>query len=536
MPSEPARGSATPICGRRGVFWAALLLVAGAAIFGAPRSVVAQPGEASVFVNQAIIAYEDKAYENALAALGKALQFDPGNVDALYYTGLVYVATGQLDRASEALETALRREPSDLAIQFQLGAVYFAQEKYNEAKPLLERVFAAKPRVDNLGYYVGFLRYRSKDYQGALRAFRAGTSTDPNIQQLTHFYAGLALGVLGLPEQATAELDDVLRLQPGSRLTGPAERLLGAVTAAREGERRFHAEIRIGGFYDTNVPVLPSASGDPIVTALNTQQKTSLGELGSLRLDYSFLRKGPWEATGTFSVFGTYNNDLPRFNIFDVLGGVGGTYRGIVNGTPYQVGLQYTYDYVMLGGDEFLQRNTVVPSVAVSWNSWNLTAAQLRYQSKQFANQEALPSSENRSGPNYMAGFVHLFRFAEDKHLLKVGYQFDYEDTHGSDYQYTGNRFIAGAQYTLPWWTIRLNGDFDVHLRDYLHKHQIFPVTNPGTVKRFDTEYNFVFTATLPLPYSLSLSAVYQGDWNNSNIDVYTYTRNVGTLLMTWKY
>ncbi len=230
----------------------------------------AQQGEASVFVARGILAYEEQHYEDALASLREALQIDPNNIDALYYTGLANIGLKRFDQAVEALEQARKHEPRDESILFQLGALYFGLEQYDRAQPLLEEVFARNPRLDSLGYYVGFMRYRQKDYQGALRAFRAGASADPNIQQLTRFYSGLALGVLGLPEQAAAELDEALKLQPASPLTGPAERLRGAVVAARERERRFRADLRLGFFYDDNVRVNPEQGDDPIVGSLRS--------------------------------------------------------------------------------------------------------------------------------------------------------------------------------------------------------------------------------------------------------------------------
>src|SRR5215472_7701232 len=70
------------------------------------RPVCAQPGEASVFVARAIVAYQDKQYDEALAALQEALRLDPNNVDALYYSGLVYIQTARPDQAAVALEAA----------------------------------------------------------------------------------------------------------------------------------------------------------------------------------------------------------------------------------------------------------------------------------------------------------------------------------------------------------------------------------------------------------------------------------------------
>src|SRR2546430_14574464 len=104
------------------------------------------------------------------------------------------------------------------------------------SEPLFERVFKADPTMDGLAHYVGFIRYRKKDYRGALEAFRRGRTTDPQLQQLTKFYTGLSLAVLGLPAQASAEVEQALKLAPGSPLTGPAERLRDTIkTAAQAG-------------------------------------------------------------------------------------------------------------------------------------------------------------------------------------------------------------------------------------------------------------------------------------------------------------
>src|SRR5262249_35145622 len=151
------------------------------------------------------------------------------------------------------LERARTRSPRDESIAFQLALAYFAQQQYERAKPLLEAVFAVDPTLDGLGYYVGFVRYRDKDYRGALAAFRAGRSSDPEIQQLTRFYSALALGSLGLPAEAAAEVEQALKLAPGSALTGPAERLRDTIAAARPKDRRLSADARVGISWDSNV-------------------------------------------------------------------------------------------------------------------------------------------------------------------------------------------------------------------------------------------------------------------------------------------
>ena len=99
---------------------------------------------------------------------------------------------------------------------------------------------------------------------------------------------------------------------------------------------------------------------------------------------------------------------------------------------------------------------------------------------------------EDRDARNWMVGLTHVFRFAQDKHYIRVGYQFDYEKADGRNYTYAGNRFLAGGQYTLPWGSTRLKYDFDLHQRHYLHANTLLPVVNPGTREREDSEQNHV--------------------------------------------
>src|SRR5262245_14189450 len=514
-----------------------LVLLACAALCAALAPMArAQTPEADVFVAKAIVAYGEKRYEDALADLSEALRLDPANIDALYYTGLVNIALGRYDAAVDALERARRERPGDLSVAFQLGVLYFGMGRYEEAQPLLEEVFRIEPGLDGLGYYVGFLRYRQKDYQGALRAFRAARTTDPEIAQLTRFYSGLALGVLGLPREATAELDEALRLAPTSPLTGPAERLRGSLVATTDEQRRFRAQVRVGVLYDTNVAVIPNVTSDPLVRQLQGQQTKSPGELGAVRLDYAFLRHGGFEAVATLSVFGIAYNQASDFSLFNPLGAVGVTYRGSAGALPYQASLQYAYDYFQLGSNPFVQRNTIVPSLAVLLNAWNLSLLEARIQTEQFFDQGSIPPQDNRNGTDYMVGLSHVMQFLDGKLQTRLGYQFDWDDTRGTNYQYVGNRVIAGASYNLPWLGITVSDNFDVWLRNYLHINAVFPITAPGTVERFDTQYTNVLSIGMHMRQGLSQSIDWLYNTHASHIDVFAYKRNVVSLIMTWTY
>lgn len=528
-----------------------LCLATACLLAGSVAPAVAQQSEADVFVAQAILAYDARKYDEALALLKDALALDPKNVEALYYTGLVLMAQQRTEQAAEVLERARALAPRDVSILFLLGVAYFALERYDQAEGPLTPVFNERPQTEGIGYYVGLIRYRKKDYQGALRAFRAETSKNPNIQQLVRFYSGLTLAILGLPEQAVAEVDAALRLQTGSALTGPAERIRDSLASARDSERRLRADVRVGFLYDSNVAVIPQPSHDPTAESLRRRKTATTGELAALRLEYAWLRTGPWESTVAYSFFQTYNNRLPDFNVQNHLVAGALSYRAAIGSMPYQVGTQYSWDYLSLGNDDFLQRHTATVFGTLVENQRNLTTVLGRFQNKDFYATPGQLEDEDRDARNWMIGLTHVFRFAQDKHYIRVGYQFDYEKADGRNFTYAGNRFLAGGQYTLPWGSTRLKYDFDLHERHYRHANTLLPVVNPSSREREDFEQNHVVRVEQVLaanigpaaigcaptaPCPLTLAAEYQRTVSDSNLPVYSYNRNVWSLTLSWQY
>jgi hypothetical protein len=294
--------------------------------------------------------------------------------------------------------------------------------------------------------------------------------------------------------------------------------------------------VRVGVFYDSNPAVVPEAVDDPTVRNLRQGSGDTFGEGGSLRLDYSVIRTPTFDATISYSLFGKFNNSQTEFNVVDHLAGVTLAYGGTAWSTPYLLQLPYAFDYLTLGGDAFVRRHTVTPTATLLENAANLTALQLQVQRKDFEEPSSLPADERRSGTNLAGGLTHVFRFEGDKHYVKLGYQADVDDTDGRNYRYVGHRLLGGFQYTFPWRGLRFRYDLDVHFRGYRNTNTLFPTEAPGTVKRSDTELNHTLGLWLPLPHNLALSAELLFTRNDSNIDVFTYDRQVLGLSLVWTY
>ena len=526
----------------------AALLVAVSLLAVVPRPVAAQTTEADLFVAQAVLDFDDKRYDEALIGLRRALEIEPDHLEALYYTALVRMAQGKPDEAVAPLQRARQKAPADSAITFQLGLAYFAQQRYDLAQPLLEEVFKAQPTLDGLGYYVGFMRYRAKDYRGARDAFKAGRANDPRLQQLTKFYSGLTLAALGLPVEAAAEVDQALSLIPGSALTGPAERLRDQIASSkRERGRLFNVDLRVGAVYDTNVPVIPdSDNNEPLVPILRQAKQDSPGWLASARFSYNWLDREHWSSYVSYQFYATLYSDLSKFNLTDHVFSTALNYKTPVYGMFLQTGISYDFDALFLDQKEFIQRNSGSLSASLVESERNLTQVFARFQDKKFFQTSDTIKDERRSGENYMAGFIHLFRFAQDRHYIKLGYQWDWDDTEGRNYEYVGNRLIAGAQYTLPWGAVRLKYDVDVHFTDYRNKDTIFPSLAPGIRWRYDEEVTHSARVEVPLAglfkggpewtKSFTLSADWLGTYVHSNVAIFKYARSFYTTSINWSY
>jgi len=524
--------------------WTALLLLVTTLLLkiGYPSSASAQvPTEARVYVDRAVIAYEEKQFDEALKELQEALRIDPGSIDAYYYLGLVYVALNRISDAQAMLEKARQLRPTDVDVAFQLGVLYFNLEQYEKAEPILRQAHRAEPNRPNLGYYIGFIEYRKKNYREAIELLRASVPSDENFAQLARFYAGLAMSALGFPGEARAEIEEALRLQPVSPLTVPAQRFGEVLERAAERERFFRGELRLGVYYDTNVPVVPNSSSDVLAQALREQQKKrkSEGELASLNLSYTWFRTLDWEAIVSYRFLQTYNNHLTEFNAQSHTPTVGMSYRGAILDMAYHTGLQYTYDFITLGNKRFTQRWIFNPYLTLAENPWNLTTLQFRYQVKDFFNDRKVVRREVRDAKNYMTGPVHFLLFEQSRHYLKWGYQYDAELAEGENWRYWGNRLLTGGQYTLPWGNVRLRYDLDFHWRFHKRKHSLIPVTATSTKRRRDREpvhlvsvaKDFIFKSQ-----NFTVSLDYLFDDNTSNLKPFDYNRHVVTTSLTWRF
>src|ERR1044071_6320509 len=185
-------------CVAAGFFFSVFFLLTSlAAAAEPPRSMSEDALHSGVFVDRAVVAYSDGRYE-----------------DALYYQGLTYAALTRNAEAYAALERAKQLRPSDIDVAFQLGVLHYGDKQYDKAEPYLREVYRANPKHPNIGYYLGVIEFNKQNFREALNYFKGDVPSDPEFEQLNRFYTALTLTRLGATAEAKAEVDLAIRAQP----------------------------------------------------------------------------------------------------------------------------------------------------------------------------------------------------------------------------------------------------------------------------------------------------------------------------------
>lgn len=491
-----------------------------------------------VFVDRGILEYDEGNYEEALNNFMQALDRAPEDATVRYYIGLTLMA---LDRPGEAivhLEKARTLEPDELDVAFAIGVAYFRLEDYEAAYPHFRVVHTQQPSRENLGFYLGQIHFRRQEYEQALAYFENNRSGTIEFQQLTRYYIGLAQHHLGRIAEATEALSAAMSLQPASPLALTTRKFLEAVAPVREA-RPFRLEVRTGVQYDTNVRVAPTEN----LLDLRGPRRHSVGETVYARGEYDIVRTPTFNTTASYAFLQVFNNRVDGFDVMDHTGGLETTYKGRIAALPVRVGVQYNYERLLLGQDDFVERHYVTPYLTVIETDWSLTTLQYRFEDKDFKSPLTadLPE-ENRDATNHQAGLTHFFLFAGGKHYIKLGYQYDAEVADGLDYTYHGHKAIAGFQMTLPA-EVRLLFNYELHRRIYPATNALATALNESGIagasfntRRRDTDHSFLAVLSKELSKGFTISLDYFGERNFSRFSLFDFTRHVISFNIGWRY
>src|SRR5215212_1797923 len=152
-------------------------------------------------ISQAVEAYEQGMYEEAIVYFDRALAIDPNDIDALINKG---IALDGLRRYQEAIlyyDSALAIDPNDIDALINKGADLYNLGRHEEAIGYFDRALAIDPNNASALYNKGNSLAGLKNCVEAIRYYDEVLSIDPNYRPAL-VNKGACLGNLGRHQEA----------------------------------------------------------------------------------------------------------------------------------------------------------------------------------------------------------------------------------------------------------------------------------------------------------------------------------------------
>jgi hypothetical protein len=361
----------------------------------------------------------------------------------------------------------------------------------------------------------------------------------PDLAPQAQYYSGVARLRRGDLDEARRAFEAVAAAEPESEHGRSAKDLLARpeVAAAREPPSRWKLNASAGMEYDTNVVLLPGGTSPPAGTSGISQQSDYRSVLtGSF--NYQALQVDRLTAGIGYGIYQSFHSRLSGFDVEDHMPSASVRYQDGTLG----VSLQYVYNYTLVGRSPYLNANTALAGITWLESPNTFTQVQLRYMDKVFRDGRFLLNSA-RNGKNWLAGVTQYLLFAENEGRMWVGYIYDQDVTGGgspavagppnqldnADWAYRGHHITTGIELP-PMKTLQISLGFDWIHQQYLNPNSY---SVDGRTRRRDNIYSFTGAVSRDFNDHLSLTVQYTYNRDDTNVDVFTYTRNIISLMLT---
>lgn len=479
--------------------------------------------------------------ERAAAALElfqRAVDTDPGDMQARYYRAVARARTGDREGAVADLRAVLAAEPEFGEAALDLGVTLVEDQRYDEAVPWLEQAQRSPALATRSSLFLGIAQLRANQLEAAKASF-ARVVDDPTHGTTARYYAGVVDYQLGNRAAAQTAFIAVVATQPDSAVGREAKRFLDLLHAP--GGRWYSLYAGLGLNYDSNV-ILAGANGASAQNVLGVSRKND-GE--------ATIRAGalvvPWQhdATGVslaYDFFQSYHFELAEFD----LQAHTVTAQIASESGPFRFGALARYDYELLDTQSFLQAATGSPWVTM--RTGDIGRLVLFYRMVWSDYKQIKFSARNSF--NHAFGVTQFFQLGSEERVLWLGYQFDLEDPDldedlgepghptaddAESFAYNGNEVNVGIAWRFPF-EIKSETRLAYRYEYYDPESALFTTPTPPGPRRRDHDLLFSLSFRRPIWESIDAVVGYFGDFNDSNDPDFDYDRSVVSIGVEARY
>ncbi len=412
------------------------------------------------------------------------------------------------------------------ADNFILGRQFFLSGQYREAGKHLYEAFRQDPANPDINFYLGRNAFELGDYETALMAFERILFTDPDAVRIKLEIARCHER-LGFKEMAKQYFREVLATNPPEPVWRNIERHL-ALIAEQEKRHVFNGTFTVGFNLDDNVYLSPVSD----ILSIGNLEIILTGDSAAARHDEIFsattvlnhLYRLEDQAISWKSTLTNYNAFYDTYHDLDI------NYYEATTGPIWKT-------------DRFLWNNfAIAKHIAVEHDRY-LTAFGLGTQLTLAINPQLLLSvggrlenKENhpyplRDATNFVISLNPVFSLGPNRISLLIFQETDNADADFYSYDRIG--CMLNYERVLPWWGISAFAGAGYQETDYDATDPFFHITRSDRLEKFKGGISKLLWQSPTTRTNLSGQLSYAYEDSDSNMDLYTYRKNLAALSFT---
>jgi tetratricopeptide (TPR) repeat protein len=451
-------------------------------------------------------------YEEALDELVKARKEDPQSSAAAYYLGATLKKMQRFKEAIAALKDAVALQPPVHEAFLELADAYYALHRVDEALAAIQVCEKEGIEPAQTAYVKGLALKEKHSNAASITAFEQAKAADPKLTNAADFQIATIQHRLGKSPEARDMFQRIADSDPESDIGRMAKQQADALTARINRTKPFAALANIQYQSDSNVILKPENAA----VAAGATNKSDTATVLTLRAEYAPQLTLPW---GVRFQYDGYVSQYAKLTTYDMQ-------SHTVTVSPSRrydentASLGLSYNDTLLDGKRYLNVMSVSPAYAFVTGDRQYAQASVTFASKDYADKGSIPE-ENRSGSDMGAGISWYRLIAQQKGFINLKYDYLREKTDGADWSMQQHKVSLGVLYPeTERVTLALGVEFASLAFD--NGNAIYSHT-----KRSDTEYTVNGQVLYSLTRYLDAQLQYIRMADSSNIDVYTYHKDV---------
>jgi tetratricopeptide (TPR) repeat protein len=471
-------------------------------------------GGGQVYYDLGVFAFDEDNFVDAEKHFTAAIEQEPDNSYYQHFLGKTYLKTKRPEDAIIPLEAAWKLNPDISSLQFDLATAYYEVSNYKEAAKLFSGIVAQDPDNVLARYYLGMSYFKQDKYGQALNPLLQAGDENESIRENSYYFAGISHFKFDEPDKALEKLKYVETKGTSEKLRHSARQWQEVIKEQQTRSAPYNLYLELGLVYDDNVNL---AVDENIFT-------------GEEDFAATFYFSGKYKFVNTlnrklgvgYSHYQSFYQDLSEFDLTAAMPSL--FYQERVSSELY-LSFNYLPTHYWVDGDHYLRRNQLSPSLMYRLD--NSKGLRLAYD---FRKDDYFDDVLNRSGNGNIFKVDFITMLFNKNGDLTVGALYENQGASNPDYEYELLRAHFDFSYALPReWKLVVKGIF--YRKDYDNNDSM------AGYQREDDRISVGLELSRPVFYKwLLVQAKYYHTNNDSNINSYSYKKNVAGLSLITKF